>query len=61
MERRAPAQGSSRDQCTLGPSSGTTLTQFYSSSTYVFITCSLYTVHRCRTSPGTPDLQARLG
>ena len=61
MERRAPAQGSSRDQCTQGPSSGTTLTQFYSSSTNTFITCSLYTVHRWYTSPGAPDLQARLG
>ena len=28
MERRAPAQSSSRDQCTRGPSSGTTRTQF---------------------------------
>ena len=27
MERRAPAQSSSRDQCTRGPSSGTTRTQ----------------------------------
>ena len=27
MERRTPAQGSSRDQCTRGPSSGTTRTQ----------------------------------
>ena len=61
MERRAPAQGSSRDQCTRGPSSGTTRTQFYSSSTNTFITCSLYTVCRYRTSPGTPDLRARLG
>ena len=37
MERRAPAQGSSRDQCIQGPSSGTTLTQFYSNSTNTFI------------------------
>ena len=28
MEQRAPAQGSSWDQCTWGPSSGTTRTQF---------------------------------
>ena len=34
---------------------------FYSSSTNTFITCSLYTVRRYRTSPGTPDLRARLG
>ena len=34
---------------------------FYSSSTNTFITCSLYTVCRYRTSPGAPDLQARLG
>ena len=38
-----------------------TLTQFYYSSTNTFITCSLYTVRRCRTSPGTPDLRVRLG
>ena len=37
MERRAPAQGLSRDQCIRGPSSGTTLTQFYSYSTNTFI------------------------
>ena len=61
MERRAPAQGSSRDQCIWGPSSGTTRTQCYSSSTNTFITCSLYTVRGCRTSPGAPDLRARLG
>ena len=30
---------------------------FYSSSTNTFITCSLYTVRRYRTSPGTPDLR----
>ena len=34
---------------------------FYSSSTNTFITGSLYTVHECRTSPGAPDLWARLG
>ena len=34
---------------------------FYSSSTNTFITCSLYTVHRYRTSLGAPDLRARLG
>ena len=34
---------------------------FYSSSTNTFITCSLYTVRRYRTSPGTLDLWARLG
>ena len=34
---------------------------FYSSSTNTFITCSLYMVRRYRTSPGTPDLRARLG
>ena len=34
---------------------------FYSSSTNTFITCSLYTVRRYRTSPGAPDLRARLG
>ena len=34
---------------------------FYSSSTNTFITCSLYTVRRYRTSPGTADLRARLG
>ena len=61
MERRAPAQNPSRDQCPRGPSSGTTLTQFYYSSTNTFITGSLYTVHRCHTTPGTPDLRARLG
>ena len=61
MERRAPAQGSSRDQCIRDPSSGTTRTQFHSSSTNTFITCSLYTVCRYRTSLGTPDLRARLG
>ena len=61
MERRAPAQGSSRDQCIRDPSSGTKRTQFYSSSTNTFITCSLYTVHRYRTSPGAPDLQVRVG
>ena len=37
------------------------LTQFYYSSTNTFITCSLYTVRRCHTSPGAPDLRARLG
>ena len=31
------------------------------SSTYVFISYSIYTVRRYRTSPGTPDLRARLG
>ena len=62
MERRAPAQGSSRDQCNRGPSPGTTQTQFCSSpTTSTFITGSLYTVHRYRTSPGAPDLRARLG
>ena len=30
-------------------------------STNTFITCSLYTVRRCHTSPGAPDLWARLG
>ena len=34
---------------------------FYSSSTNTFITCSLYTVHRYRTSLGAPDLRARSG
>ena len=34
---------------------------FYSSSTNMFITCSMYTVRRYRTSPGAPDLRARLG
>ena len=34
---------------------------FYSSSTNTFITGSLYTVRRCRTSPGAPDLWVRLG
>ena len=34
---------------------------FFSSSTNTFITGSLYTVCGYRTSPGTPDLQARLG
>ena len=34
---------------------------FYSSSTNTFITGSLYTVRRYRTSPGAPDLRARLG
>ena len=34
---------------------------FCSSSTNVFIPYSLYTVCRYRTSPGTPDLRARLG
>ena len=33
---------------------------FYSSSTNTFITCSLYTVHRYRISPGAPDLGTRL-
>ena len=61
MEQRAPAQSSSRDQCIRDPSSGTTQTQSYSSSTNTFITCSLYTVRRYRTSPGAPDLRARLG
>ena len=62
MERRALAQGSSRDQCISGPSPGTTRTQFCSSpTTTTFITGSLYTVCDYRTSPGTPDLRARLG
>ena len=34
---------------------------FFSSSTNTFITGSLYTVSGYRTSPGTPDLRARLG
>ena len=34
---------------------------FCSSSTNAFITYSLYTVCRYRTSPGAPDLWARLG
>ena len=34
---------------------------FYSSSTNTFIRCSLYTARRYRTSPGAPDLRARLG
>ena len=34
---------------------------FYSSSTYTFITGSLYMVRRYHTSPGAPDLQVRLG
>ena len=34
---------------------------FYSSSTNTFITYSLYTVRRYRTSLGAPDLRARLG
>ena len=34
---------------------------FYSSSTNTFITGSLYMVRECRTSPGAPDLWARLG
>ena len=34
---------------------------FSSSSTNTFITCSLYTVRRYRTSPIAPDLRARLG
>ena len=34
---------------------------FCSSSTYAFISCSLYTVHRYCTSLGTPDLRAGLG
>ena len=37
MEQRALVQGSSRDQCTWDPSSGTTLTQFYSSSTNIYL------------------------
>ena len=62
MERRAPAQGSSRDQCIRGPSLRTTRTQFRSSPTAIaFITGSLYTVYRYHTSPGAPDLRVRLG
>ena len=34
---------------------------FFSSSTNTFITGSLYMVRRYRTSPGAPDLRARLG
>ena len=34
---------------------------FFSSSTNTFITGSLYTVRRYCTSPGAPDLRARLG
>ena len=34
---------------------------FYSSSTNTFITCSLYMVPRYHTSPGAPDLWAKLG
>ena len=34
---------------------------FCSSSTNAFIPCSLYTVRRYCTSPGAPDLRARLG
>ena len=34
---------------------------FYSCSTNTFITGSLYTVRECHTSPGAPDLWARLG
>ena len=34
---------------------------FFSSSTDTFITGSLYTVRGYRTSPGAPDLRARLG
>ena len=34
---------------------------FCSSSTNAFISCSLYTVRRYCTSPGAPDLWARLG
>ena len=34
---------------------------FCSSSTNAFISYSLYTVRRYRTSPGAPDLRARLG
>ena len=34
---------------------------FCPSSTNAFITYSLYRVRRYRTSPGAPDLQARLG
>ena len=41
MERRAPAQSSSRDQCIRGPSSGTTLTQFNYNPTNTFIMSSL--------------------
>ena len=36
-------------------------TQFCSSSTNTFITCSLYTIRGCCTSPGAPGLWARLG
>ena len=60
--KRAPALGSSRDQCARGPSyAGTTPTWFYFSSSNIFITCSLYTVRRHCTSPGAPDLRTRLG
>ena len=45
MERRAPAQSSSQDQCIRGPSSGTTLTQFNSNSTNTFITSSLQVLY----------------
>ena len=34
---------------------------FCSSTTNTFISYSLYTVHRYRTSPGAPDLRVRLG
>ena len=34
---------------------------FFSSSTNTFITGSLYTVRGYRTSPGAPDLRAKLG
>ena len=34
---------------------------FCSSSTNVFISYSMYMIRRYRTSPGAPDLQARLG
>ena len=61
MEQRAPAKGSSRDQCTRGPNFRNNTNSFCSKSTNAFISCSLYTVCRYCTSPGAPDLWARLG
>ena len=55
MERRAPAQSSSRDQCTQGPQPQEQHEHcFCSSSTNAFISYSLYTVRRYCTSPGAP-------
>ena len=62
MERRAPAQSSSRDQCTRGPSLRNNANTVSVLVLLMHLFHTLYTRYAgTRTSPGAPDLRIEVG